>query len=178
MLHITAEVNRVIVEDTPVRHDSVVYDPVSEGKPSIPTKTIRALLYKEVKPIGFHPPVTEALGHFISTHGIEWDPTSLTDIAGMDKNFYHFETQVPVAEVSFTIGGEVHTTTVSALVAAGLRAALCETVRVARTTPIVTALQQDPELLAQFQQAIHAGNANPWRAALEAGAQGPRQIER
>lgn len=167
MLHLTIEANRVIVEDAPVKRDPVIYDPASENNPPIPTKTIRALLYKGVQPIGFHPPTIEAVHRFVAQCGIEWNPESLTNIAGIDQDFYHFETQVPASEVSLTIGGEVHTTTVSALVAAGLRAALCETIRGARTVPILRALKEDPELLARFQQAVLEGDPSPWCAALE-----------
>lgn len=177
MLHLTVEANRVIVEDTLVTPDPTIYDPASENSPPIPTKTIRALLFRGVKPIGFHQPTIEAVYRFVAQSGIEWSPASLMDIAGMDENFYHFETQVPAAEVSLSIEGDTYTTTVSALVAAGLRAALCETIRVARTAPILRALKEDPELLAQFQRAALEGSDNPWRTALESNAQKPLGIE-
>lgn len=176
-LHIIVEMNRVLVEDTPVEPDRIVYDPAQENNPAAPTKTVTALLYKGVKPIGFHPPVIQALQRFVASTGVAWDPASLADIAGMDQEFYHFETVVPDVEVVLTLDGEAHTTTASALVAAGLRTAICETVRMFRAVPMAQALEEDPELLVQFQQAVAKGSPTPFSAAVEAISQQPKQLE-
>lgn len=142
---------------------SIVYDPEVEGQERPEDRIVQAVLPKSVKPIGFHPPLIEALGRFMREQGSKWTPDSLGEIAGISPDFYSFETQVPAEQIQLNLGGETHIVDASALVAAGLRMTVCETIRVSRYRPLVTAVQEDPKLLQQLIK-----RDQQWQAELAA----------
>ena len=146
-----------------------VYDLSEEKLPEeerAPAKIIETLLLKRVKPIGLHPPIIEALGRFMTSLGSSWTTESLIDIADVGTDFYTFTTAVPAENLTLTLAGDTHQVAASALVAAGLRMAVCETTRLSDYRPLIDALQNDPArvqaLIAREQKLAVESASGSW----------------
>jgi hypothetical protein len=148
-----AELYLVTVDDREeMTPPAMIYDPAAQDGLQARTEiwTIDTLLPKTVKPIGFYAPLIEALGRFMKSHGSVWTPDSLDEIAEIGSDFYTFTTRVPEESIDLHLGGETYAVTASALIAAGLRLAVCETIRLSRYRPLITAVQENPELLKEL----------------------------
>ncbi|HZM64044.1 MAG TPA: hypothetical protein VFB59_02830 [Candidatus Saccharimonadales bacterium] len=134
-------------EDAADEPKSTVYDPNAAPSTQSPSVTLEALLPKSVRPIGLHQPIVDALGRLTANLGVAWDPKSLEDVADVGTDFYTFRTEVPDETVGLTLGDAVYRVYASGIVAAGLRMAVCQTIRMAWWRPVVDKFTNDPEAL-------------------------------
>ena len=148
-----------------------VYDPAAPQLAHSHSVTLEAFLPKSVRPIGFDQPVVNALGRLMANLDVAWDPESLADVADVGTDFYVFKTEVPDEIVDLVLGDRVYPVLASSIVAAGLRMAVCQTIRMSRWRPIVEKFRDDPEAL--FELAKREANL---LAPLEGSQSAPHQL--
>ncbi len=135
---------RYSAEDVADKPAPAVYDPQIPQPAQRPSITLEALLPKSVRPIGLHQPIVDALGRLMASLGATWDPTSLAEVADVGTDFYTFRTEVPDETVDLVFDDTVYRVFASGIVAAGLRMAVCHTIRLSQWRPLVERLKDDP----------------------------------
>lgn len=92
-------------------------------------KEVSILLHRSVNPLRFHPPLIDALDTFMETAKVNWDPHSLRE-TDINENFATYKAPVPQQQIMMELGGPPHIVDASAIVAAGMRMVVCETMAI------------------------------------------------
>lgn len=89
-------------------------------------KQAQVWIPRRVTALALHPPTLEALDTFLDDTEVAWKSSALAE-TGINQNFITFKAPVPRQRVTMELGGPPQVVQASALIAAGLRAAIAET---------------------------------------------------
>jgi len=90
-------------------------------------KQAQVWIPRRVSPLVIHPPIMEALGVFMDETKVDWQPDSLQE-TDINKDFMTLKSPVPRQTIAMELGGPPRQLQADALIAAGLRLAVAETI--------------------------------------------------